>query len=58
MLNMISNLDGNNNIYSSLILSIGGILYGKETIPNNLIKDLKNKKDINKYIKNFERIFL
>lgn len=58
MLNMISNFDGNVNIYSSLILSIGGILYGKENIPSNLIKDLKNKKDINKYIRNFERVFL
>lgn len=58
MFNMISNLEGNTNIYSSLICSIGGILYGKEDIPSNLIRDLKNKKEINKYIKNFERMFL
>lgn len=58
MLNMISNLEGNTNIYSSLICSIGGIIYGKENIPKDLIKDLKNKKEINKYIKNFERMFL
>lgn len=58
MFNMISNLEGNTNIYSSLICSIGGILYGKEDIPSNLIRDLKNKKDINKYIKSFERMFL
>lgn len=58
MFNMIGNLEGNTNIYSSLICSIGGILYGKENIPNNLLKDLKSKKDINKYIKNFERMFL
>lgn len=58
MFNMINSLEGNTNIYSSLICSIGGILYGKENIPDNLIKDLKNKKDINKYIKNFERMFL
>lgn len=56
--NMINNLEGNTNIYSSLICSLGGILYGKENIPNMLIKDLKNKRDINKYISNFERIFL
>lgn len=58
MFNMISNLDGNTNIYSSLICSIGGVLYGKESIPNNIYKCLKNKKDINGYIKKFERMFL
>ena len=58
MYNMINSLEGNTNIYSSLICSIGGILYGKENIPDNLIKDLKNKKEINKYIRDFERMFL
>lgn len=58
MFNMINNLEGNTNIYSSLICSIGGILYGYDNIPKNLIRDLKNKKDINKYIKNFEKLFL
>lgn len=58
MFNMISNLEGNTNIYSSLICSIGGIIYGKENIPIDLLKDLRNKKEINKYIKNFERVFL
>jgi len=58
MFNMISNFEGNINIYSSLICSIGGLLYGKENIPNNLVKDLKNKKDINKYIRKFERVFI
>ena len=58
MFNMINSLEGNTNIYSSLICSIGGILYGKENIPSNLIKDLKNKKEINKYIRDFERMFL
>ena len=58
MFNMINSLEGNTNIYSSLICSIGGILYGKENIPKNLIRDLENKKDINNYIKSFERIFL
>ena len=58
MFNMINSLEGNTNIYSSLICSIGGILYGKENIPDNLIKDLKNKKEINKYIRDFERMFL
>lgn len=56
--NMINSLEGNTNIYSSLICSIGGILYGKENIPSNLIRDLKNKKEINKYIRDFERMFL
>lgn len=58
MFNMINNLEGNTNIYSSLICGIGGILYGKENIPKNLIRDLQNKKDINRYIRNFERMFL
>ena len=58
MFNMINSLEGNTNIYSSLICSIGGILYGKESIPDNLIRDLKNKKEINKYIRDFERMFL
>ena len=58
MFNMINSLEGNTNIYSSLICSIGGILYGKENIPSNLIRDLKNKKEINKYIRDFERMFL
>lgn len=56
--NMINSLEGNTNIYSSLICSIGGILYGKESIPKNLIRDLNNKKEINNYIRNFERMFL
>lgn len=56
--NMINSLEGNTNIYSSLICSIGGILYSKESIPDNLIRDLKNKKEINKYIRDFERMFL
>lgn len=58
MFNMINSLEGNTNIYSSLICSIGGILYGKDNIPKNLIRDLENKKDINKYIRDFERLFL
>lgn len=58
MFNMISNLEGNINIYSSLICSIGGIIYGIDDIPNNLVKDLRNKREINKYIRNFERMFL
>lgn len=56
--NMINNLEGNTNNYSSLICSIGGIIYGYDNIPKNLIRDLKNKKDINKYIKSFEKLFL
>ena len=56
--NMISNIDGNTNIYSSLICGIGGILYGKDKIDKCIIKDIKNKKDINKWIKDFERKIL
>ena len=55
---MISNIDGNTNIYSSLICGIGGILYGKDKIDKCIIKDIKNKKDINKWIKDFERKIL
>lgn len=56
--NMISNIEGNTNIYSSLICGIGGILYGKDKIDKYIIKDIKNKKDINKWIKDFERKIL
>ena len=56
--NMISNIEGNTNIYSSLICGIGGILYGKDTINKSIIKDIKNKKDINIWIKDFERKIL
>jgi len=55
---MLQHIDGNTNIYSSLICGIGGILYGKETIDKKIIKDIKNKKEINKYIKDFERILI
>ncbi|MBQ3021133.1 MAG: ADP-ribosylglycohydrolase family protein [Bacilli bacterium] len=55
MFMMINNLEGNTNIYSSLICSIGGILYGKDSIDKSIIKDLKNKKEINKYIRDFKR---
>ena len=53
---MLDNIEGNTNIYGSLICSIGGLLYGIDSIDKTVLKDLKNKKEINKYIKNFERI--
>ena len=56
MLLMINSLIGKTNIYSSFILFIGSIIYGKDELIENMIKDLKNKKDINKYIKDFEKV--
>ena len=43
------------NLYLSLSTIIGGIIYGKDSIPSYLLKDIKNKKDINKYIKEIEK---
>ena len=53
---MTSNLDGNTNIYCSLIFSLASKIYGIDAL-KELKKDLKNKLEINNYIKNFERIF-
>ena len=53
---MLNSLIGNTNIYSSYIMFIGSIIYGKDELIENMIKDIKNKKDINKYIKDFERV--
>lgn len=53
---MSSNLSGNTNIYCSLIFPLANTLYGFNEL-EILKKDLKNKKDINKYINNFERVF-
>ena len=53
---MCSNLSGNTNIYCSLIFVIASRLYGF----NNIIymkKDIKNKKEINKYINDFKKVF-
>lgn len=54
---MISNLSGYTNIYSSIIICIGTIIYGFDSIDKKIVKNIQNKKEINKYIKNFERIF-
>ena len=56
VLMMLSNLEGNINLYCSLTLPIATILYGNDEL-NNLIKVIKNKRTINKYIKDYERIF-
>ena len=53
---MSSNLSGNTNIYCSLIFPLAYMLYGFDNLLF-LKGDLKNKKEINSYIKNFERIF-
>ena len=50
----INNLNGKKNIYCPLIMTIYSII-NNEVID---IKDIKNKKMINKYIKDFERIVL
>ena len=54
---MLSNLSGYTNIYSSIIICIGTIIYGFDSIDKKIVKNIQNKKEINKYIKNFERIF-
>ena len=56
VLMMFDNIDGNTNIYGALIFSICGLFYGIDSIDKRILKELKNKKDINKYIKGFERI--
>lgn len=54
--NMLRHMEGSTNIYSSLICGIAGILYGKDSIDKNILKDLKDKKSINKYIRDFEKV--
>lgn len=58
ILYVINNFEGPKYLYLSYCCALGGALYKKESIPDNLIKDLKNKRDINRYINDFERIFL
>lgn len=58
VLMMISNLEGNTNLYCSLIMTLATTIYGLDTIPSDIIKDIKNKRNINKYISKFERMFL
>ena len=55
MFNFIGNLDGKRNIYSSLICTVGGILYGKKALPKNIINNISSKRDINKFINEFEK---
>ena len=55
---MMSNFDGYNNIYSSIILSVAVLIYGFYDVLLGMYKKLKNKKDINKIIKSYERMFL
>lgn len=58
VLNMLNSLTGYTNIYSSFTCLIASLIYGKTELIDNMIKDLKNKKDINKYIRNFEKVIL
>ena len=53
---MLNNIEGNTNIYGSLICSIGGIIYSLDNVDKSIYCGIKNKKDINKYIKDFERM--
>lgn len=55
---MMSNFDGYNNIYSSIILSVAVLIYGFDDVLLGMYKKLKNKKDISKIIKSYERMFL
>ncbi len=57
MFMMISNLSGCTNIYSSLIITVGCLIYNIDDIPKNIVDAIKNKKNINKYIKDFEGVF-
>lgn len=54
---MMSNFDGYNNIYSSIILSVAVLIYGFDDALLGMYKKLKNKRDINKIIKSYERMF-
>lgn len=56
MLLMLNSLTGNTNLYSSYVMFIGSIIYGKDEVIEKMIKDIKNRKDINKYIRDFERL--
>ena len=53
---MVNSLEGNTNLYFSYVLFISGIIYGKDEMVLKMIKDIKNKKEINKYIKDFEKV--
>ena len=53
---MCKNIEGNTNIYYSLIFGLAGLLYGQDNIDKNLLKDLQNKNEINKYINDFRKV--
>jgi len=56
VLNMMNSLGGHTNIYSSYICLFASIIYGKNEFIDKMINDLKNKKEINKFIKDFEKV--
>ena len=56
IINMLNCQTGYTNIYSSLTCFIGSIIYKKDELIEKMIKDIKNKTDINKYIKGFEKV--
>jgi len=56
VLNMLNSLSGHTNIYSCYICLIASIIYGKNEYIEKMIKDIKNKKEINKFIKDFEKV--
>ena len=56
VLNMMNSLSGHSNIYCSYICLIATIIYDKNEIIDKMIHDIKNKKDINKFIKDFEKV--
>lgn len=56
VLNMMNSLSGHTNLYSSYICLIASIIYGKNEYIDKMIKDIKNKKEINKFINDFEKV--
>lgn len=56
VINMMNSLSGHTNIYLSYICLIASIIYGKNEYMDNMLKDIKNKKDINKFIQDFEKV--
>jgi len=56
VLNMLNSLSGHTNIYSSYVCLIASIIYGNNEYIDKMIKDVKNKKVLNTYIRNFEKV--
>ena len=56
VLNMLNSLTGYTNIYSSIACFISSIIYGENDYILKMKKDLRNKRDINKYINSFEKV--